>query len=565
MDIAIEAGIEVQSSVCRDRTGQTCRFFEGCPKQENLREVAAAAVVVATYDALFTGFSGNTDDVGLVIVDEGCWQRAEQEHVPIPLDTLTLLAGSLRPRAGSDPMADMADLHDLRTTLQSALSSCEGPVPRKSLLSAGLTAEACRLAARLEERLVRNPKLRPGMTPSLRKMSRRVASTNSRARSFVALWIALADLLASGAERDGRVCVEMAGNARHVLVRGVKRVHTSLAGKPVLHLDATLRPELARTILPRLRTGEVEAAAPNMHLTLVTSSFGKGMLCPTPGLAQAEARRRGNRRRECVDYVRWQAAKVAPGKVLVVTYKSIEAAFAGIPNVSVAHFNAIAGLDAYREVRSLIVIGRPLPSDADLLSPTAALLAHASEGSYRKVTRGVRMRDGTSRAVEVVEHGDPKAELLRAAICDDELIQAIGRGRGVNRTAENPLDVHVLADVALPLVHDRVVQWDGARPDIVQRMLLAGVAVDSPADAACLHPDLFDNPNQARLSLVRAGFGGQNPIRGTHREMTVKSAAYRRGGRGRSWQRVWWFAASAAEVRQRLEAALDHLAEWRCD
>ena len=177
-----------------------------------------------------------------------------------------------------------------------------------------------------------------------------------------------------------------------------------------------------------------------------------------------------------------------PGRVLVVTYKDCEAAFADIPGVEVAHFNAIAGLDAYRDVALLIVIGRPLPRDSDLDPMCGAFFGHVPVGGYRQVLRGVRMRDGTSRTVRVMEHEDEMAELLRAAICDDELIQAIGRGRGVNRTAANPLEVHVLADVALPLVHDRVLAWETEVPDIVQRMLLAGIAVDSPADAAVLHP-----------------------------------------------------------------------------
>ena len=98
------------------------------------------------------------------------------------------------------------------------------------------------------------------------------------------------------------------------------------------------------------------------------------------------------------------------------------------------------------------------------------------------------MRDGSSRTVRVRRHADDKAELLRAAICDDEVIQAIGRGRGVNRSADDPLEVHVLADVALPLVHDAILAWEAVQPDLFQRMLLAGIAVDSPTDAAQLHP-----------------------------------------------------------------------------
>ena len=190
--------------------------------------------------------------------------------------------------------------------------------------------------------------------------------------------------------------------------------------------------------------------------------------------------------------------------MLVVTYKACEAAFEDIPGVETGHFNAIAGLDVYRDVRLLVVVGRPLPSDAALAPLAGALFRHLPEGGYATELRGVRMRDGSSRAVRVRTHADEKAELLRAAICDDEVLQAIGRGRGVNRSADDPLEVHVLADVALPLVHDEIVAWETVQPDLFQRMLLAGIAVDSPQDAALLHPTLFSCARAGEEAL-RAG------------------------------------------------------------
>ena len=173
------------------------------------------------------------------------------------------------------------------------------------------------------------------------------------------------------------------------------------------------------------------------------------------------------------------------------------------------------------------------------------------------------MRDGTWRNIRVTQHQDPSAEIIRAAICDDEVIQAIGRGRGVNRTAGNPLEVQILADVALPLVHDRVLAWDMVAPDIVQRMLLAGMAVDSPKDAAILHQGLFNSVDAAESEFRRAGFNRQNPIYNTYREMTVKSASYRLGGRGRGWQRAFWIAGSADDARLQLEIAIGPVADWK--
>ncbi len=256
---------------------------------------------------------------------------------------------------------------------------------------------------------------------------------------------------------------------------------------------------------------------------------------------------------------------MAPGEVLVVTYKAIEAAFAGIEGVRTAHFNAIAGLDQYRDVRLLIVVGRPLPSSDALTPLTASFFQKLAEGGYRQGWRPVRLTSGGTANLRVVAHEDPKAELLRAAICDDEVIQAIGRGRGVNRTGDNPLEVQVLADVALPLIHDRVVAWEFVSPDIVQRMLLAGVAVDSPSDAATLHLAMFGSAEQARKAFGRAGFGGQKPISNTYREMSVKSAAYRRHGRGRGWQRVWWVEGAAQDIKALLERSLGTLQGWIVD
>ena len=181
--------------------------------------------------------------------------------------------------------------------------------------------------------------------------------------------------------------------------------------------------------------------------------------------------------------------------------------------------------------------------------------------------RGVRMRDGSSRAVRVRAHADDKAELLRAAICDDEVIQAIGRGRGVNRTRRRSAR-GARARRRRPAAGARRRRrlGDGAaRP--VQRMLLAGIAVDSPGDAALLHPGLFTVRASRRKKAFRAsGFKRTKPYKEIlYREMSLKSAAYRRPGRGRSWQRAWWIDGDADAARSALEAALGALAEWQPD
>jgi hypothetical protein len=453
----------------------------------------------------------------------------------------------------------------LRSRLAAALGDEPGPtVQGETLHRAGFTSSLCAEAAAVETSLVREADIYPGMSPRARREAVAVVRRNVILQRMAGLWHTLA-MIIEGTARAQVVSIAVpspAGDRRSVTLHRRKTFVDALAGIPVLHLDATLRQPMLDLFFPEASVTAIEAAQPHQHLTLVSGGFGKTSIVPSAACPADELARRRNRLQECVDHVRWQALRIAPRRVLVVTYMAIEKAFAGIPGVETAHFNAIAGLDRYGDIGFLIVIGRPLPSTADIASPCAGLFGHLPQGSYRSDTSAVHLRDGCKASVKTVTHADVDAETLRAAICDDEVFQSIGRGRGVNRTGDNPLEVQVLADVAMPLIHDRVVPWESLVPDVLQKMLLAGVAVDSPTDAAALLPAIFRSANEAKLAFARAGFKGHNPIGTIYRAMTLKSARYLRGGRGRSWQRVWWISGTVAEVRVHLEAVLGPVAHW---
>ena len=558
--MAVAARREVQTSVCDDGKDRRCRFFASCLKQANRREVAAADIVIAPYDTLYTGLALNAATIGCILIDEACWQRAVAEDRSLTLDDLDDIAVHGLARFGSKvgSAARMADLVVLRQKLHEAfLRNGHGPLDRRWLREKGLTIDDARAAAALERMRLQDPGLHPGMTAAAQSAAASISATNARVEALAGLWDDVTDLLFGATDRNGRIVIEAGDDGKDRLVRhGLKRLYVNLRDKPILHLDATLRPDVARTILTRLEMTSIEASAPHASLRLVTGRFGKSMLTPRMPAGSAHLA-------DCVDYVRWQAARHPKGRVLVVTYKSCEAAFQGFDRVDVGHFNAMAGLDCYRDVRVLVVIGRPLPRDTDLAPLVGSLFGRDAAGGYRSVRTGIRMRDGTVRAVPVVAHEDPEAEAIRAAICDDEVIQAIGRGRAVNRTADNPLEVHLLANLALPLVHDELRAWETEAPDVLQRMLLAGPAVDSPADAVVLHPGLFSGANQAKLSFNRVGFKGHSLIRNIYKGLTLKSACYRRSGRGRAWQRAWWIEGGEDAVRKRIEDAFRVAVAWR--
>lgn len=566
--LAIASGLPAFPNACMRRGGARCHTFDACAKQENLREIDEADVVLAAYDSLFTGLSVPAVKAALIVIDEGCWERAVR-RTRIGLAEITAAEAVDTPRL-DDPEEEEAawtELFRLRTLATDALrANGAGPLMRQHLVEAGLTVAECATAAALEIRLRVDPGLRPGLPQGARRRATELSQDANRSIRREALFHAFEVCLDGAEDQDGRVRVmppDPGTGAVSIELTSLQRIDQDLARLPILHLDATLRPGLTRTVLPGLDVTEIPASMPHMRLTAVQGSFGKSSLVEDPRSAPDESRRRQNRLRDCVDHVRWEAARVAPGRTLVVTYKQIEPAFAGIPGVETGHFKAIAGLDVYKDVALLVVIGRPLPGTDDLGHLTSAYLGHVPTGAYHRVRRGLLMRDGSRRPISAIEHEDPLAELMRSAICDDEVIQAIGRGRGVNRTAANPLEVQVLADVALPLVHDRVLAWEAVMPDIIQRMLLAGLAVDSPADAAVLHPGLFSDEKQAQKALERAGFKRQIPIDNPYREMSLKSAAYRRPGRGRSWQRAWWIEGIASDPRRLLEGAVGLLAEWK--
>jgi len=93
-------------------------------------------------------------------------------------------------------------------------------------------------------------------------------------------------------------------------------------------------------------------------------------------------------------------------------------------------------------------------------------------------------RDGGMVSVEADRHPDPLAEAVRASIAEAELLQAVGRCRGLNRSAEDPVEVVLLGNVPLPgLVVDELRQWEGPTIDdeIFARL---GAALESAGDAA---------------------------------------------------------------------------------
>ena len=182
------------------------------------------------------------------------------------------------------------------------------------------------------------------------------------------------------------------------------------------------------------------------------------------------------------------------------------------PNVDVVHFNGLSGLDRWGGVRCLIVLGRTLPAPT-----TAEWSAVAINGRvpvpnpkdagwwYPLSEKRLRLASGRTLPLMVETHADPIAEAIRWSICEGELIQAIGRGRGVNRTAETPLEIDLLTDAILPLTIHEVVPWQQISPSRHDLMALDGVVLENAADMARCFPDLWPSRDAAKKDSQRRG------------------------------------------------------------
>jgi putative DNA primase/helicase len=188
----------------------------------------------------------------------------------------------------------------------------------------------------------------------------------------------------------------------------------------------------------------------------------------------------------------------------------------------------------------------------------------AAEGSgwwYGTEERRIRLEGDQTHAQPGEVHADPTAEAIRWSICEAELIQAMGRGRGVNRTAENPLQIDLLTDVVLPVTVNELVTWSELRPTRRDLMAARGVVFENAVDMAACFPDLWPTADAARQDRSRSVTNCYYRIL-YNSEMSHSSAvvSYRPEGAGQKPRRAVFDLANVPDPESWLTARLGPLA-----
>lgn len=535
---ALEIEHPVEQSCCKVKNGAElllCPWFHDCGYQRQKPLAQAAQVIVCAHDSLFHMKPQAIGEVGLLVIDEGFWQsglRGLDGKATLTQDGLEPGRTSVACYNGKGKMdvGATADLIAARERLCKALRVTEpGPLRLGLLEAVGLTPEDCRHAATLERRRMRDAGLRPGMSPVERR--KRIEAVLPRAGEpwappgrCATLWLILAEALENGHDAAGAELVhEMteAGSVRALRLRWRSRMRTGWAAQaPILHLDATLRPELVQTYLPRIDIGApVAARQPHVRVRQVTGSpTSARALTPADDAPERDCKSAATRLRDLRAWIDLRARQcLCAGQaidLLIVGQKAAIDALrsAGLPSrVEAVHFNALSGLDRWGKIGGMVVLGRTLPAPR-----TVELIATALTGRvpapnpedagwwYPMVERRVRLAGDRTAPLAMEAHSDPIAEAVRWSICEGELIQAMGRGRGVNRTAATPLEIDLLTDVVLPVTVDALVPWSDLRPTRRDLMALTGIVLENAADMAACFPELWSSAAAARQDRSRS-------------------------------------------------------------
>lgn len=534
---ALAAELSVEQAVCRvKRDGQTylCPHYEVCGYQRQKRLAKSAQVIICAHDSLFHAMPKVIGRPALLVIDEGFWQsglRGTDSPVQITVDSLDPYDADLR----CYDYRNAYDYHETQFLIEHRLKlwdalqhTREGALRLTDLRAARLTAAICRDAAKLERGRLRDPGILPGMTTEER--ARRLGAVMPRRRNAwtppgraAAMWSILAQALEADHDAWGVQVGRMHtpnGTVRSLDLLWRSSIRTGWVEKvPVLHIDATMRQELVTPFLPGITVAPaVSAKTPHVRIRQVLGApVSSKALVPGPQAKDREHTTAANNLRALRTYLSTRARQMGGGTAPILAIGQMRAVSAlttgELPtNLETAHFNALSGLDRWGNVAGMVVMGRTLPAPSVIAKLQIALTGTPPkedtdhEGWWYPLTeRAIRRPKGRSHPTQGEYHPDPIAEAIRWSICEAELIQALGRGRGVNRSAGNPLQIDLLTDIVLPVTADEVISWDDLAPSRIDMMAARGVILDSVADRARCFPDLWPTHDIAKKDAQRRG------------------------------------------------------------
>lgn len=482
---ALAAGYSLKAGACGDvgrANSKCCRLRNACSYWRQMDHLGSAGVVIASHEFIFRPMPDAAGPFDAVIIDEAFWQAGLETNKRLPVGNFSPVSVTALPvldDGGTPNTADTARLHTISTSLHAALSGIPPGqfLSRRALAVAGLTAAECRDAAKMEGQRRPASLIHPGMAKrAMEQAASRFGIAKTERRQ--ALWQMAADLI-DNPELDaitGRVRIVMRDGAHAVELFRLRPLHPKVSSSAILHLDATAEPDILKFWLEDCDVWRIAPESPGLKTGRFLGAFGNSRLQDSSFLPQI------------ADFLK---ESPAPAEKLVITYKSTETilrkmlgADAADSRIKTTHFGALRGRDEWRDIRSHIIIGRPLPSCQDMHRMMLALTGQPSE-EPRLIWRHQEISvAGTIRNdISAQRFADPTAEMVRRAITDAEIKQAVGRLRPFNLPPGEEACVIIFGDGALdiPCEFIRLMQ---KTPDGFEQMEVERVFFENAAHAA---------------------------------------------------------------------------------
>ena len=291
-------------------------------------------------------------------------------------------------------------------------------------------------------------------------------------------------------------------------LRQRRDVHSDFR-KPTLLLDATPQWDAYGQFWDINRTTKIEASLPHVTLRqIIWSASGAKLLKDTETSKNNCGR--------MLHYIESRAARFQ--RVLVLCQMGLQEKLHGrLPeNVQISHFNAVRGLDLWKDVDCLILIGRTQPPPAEIEMQAEVIFGEVPDSLgnayYPKKEAGLTVPDDAKgNGVQMEYHPDVNSEVMRWLACEAELIQCVGRARGINRTAETPLQIDIIGTVPLPFTVTEVMSLAEAKPDPLEIMAGRGVALNCEPSTkgaarvvAAMLPDLYGTSDAVKSARRRS-------------------------------------------------------------
>jgi hypothetical protein len=500
-----------QAEEFRRGGGKLSKLCEGCPHASDCghqRQLGLDAQVwIGAHNLLFHPRKMPIPPVDYVIVDESPINAGLAGFSRS--DMLAVTSTELRRRAKKGDESLGEKRNRLADAIDNAASSKYLTLKDLTHLTGSDASEARKLVFQEMEEVSADCHEKP----RARRRQVAIEKRNHRRLIEAEIWLAL-----GGVEDDGPIPglrIENDGDdegspERQLRLWQRRKVHKEYY-KPTLIMDATPQWDVYRKYwrIDRLNISTIEAALPFVSFRQVTWSASASKLLADDKTAE------GNRGK-MLRYIESRAA--FHSRVLVLCQKGLEEWLRdNLPeNVQISHFNAVRGQDRWKDVDCLILIGRTQPPPSEVEMRAEVLFSEIPDSLageyYQRKEVGLSVTGNPRRnCVDLEYHPDIKPEMIRWLACEAELIQSVGRARGVNRTAESPLQIDIVGIVPLPFEFDEVLRIAEAKPDPLDIMAGRGVVLDCEPSAkgavkamAAILPDLYGSADSAKSARRRS-------------------------------------------------------------